>query len=65
MSQQPSCALCSAFSALTSECRRESPKPIAINNNGQIQIIGAWPGTTGSNWCAAFIASKPEGEPTQ
>lgn len=65
MNQQPSCALCSAFSALTSECRRESPKPIAVNANNQIQIIGAWPGTRGENWCLAFIAIKPEGETSQ
>lgn len=65
MAQQPSCALCSAFSALTRECRREAPKPIAVNANGQIQIIGAWPGTVDTNWCAAFIAIKPEGETQQ
>lgn len=62
---RPSCALCSAFSVLTSECRRHSPKPIAVNTgNGQIRIIGAWPGTVGENWCGDFLPSG-EGETQQ
>jgi hypothetical protein len=51
--------MCDGFSALTNECRRKSPQAFILNNNGKIQIIGGWPGTTKDNWCKDFIVEAP------
>lgn len=59
MGLKPTCAQCRAFYPLTSECRRESPQAFLISaGNGQMKIVGGWPGTVKDNGCEAFVPEE-------
>lgn len=58
------CSTCDAFNPIGNECRRESPRAFAVNANGNIQVVGGWPGTSGEKWCLMFVA-EGKGETKQ
>lgn len=47
----PTCSSCRAFNALTRECRRESPKVLAVPKAGSMDVHGVFPGTLDTGWC--------------
>ena len=50
------CSNCDAYSALTSECRRESPRPFPVQaEDGRTAAIGIYPATSKDGWCAQWL----------
>ena len=48
------CKTCSAYSALTKECRAHAPEPMMIQNGTQTGVLGIFPGTRPEQWCAEW-----------
>lgn len=47
-----SCSNCAAFAPLESQCRKRAPRAfLTMGPNGQPQVLGAWPGALGTQWC--------------
>ena len=49
---RPDCSTCAAFNAMTRECRRHAPSPIAQPVGNELRIVGVYPGTSEAQWCA-------------
>jgi hypothetical protein len=50
---QNTCITCPWFAAVAQECRESGPRAFPIpDRTGNIGVMGAWPATRESNWCA-------------
>jgi len=56
MTPGQTCSTCKAFSALTSECRRNAPTAIAIATGrpGELGVKGIYPPTPKDGWCSQW-----------
>lgn len=53
---RPTCESCQAFAILTNECRRKSPLAVPLQKTpGQLQFLGAYPGTHKEGWCCEHL----------
>lgn len=59
MSAKKTCGSCAAFSALTSECRRNAPQPLLMPKpDGKPAIFGVYPATDKDGWCLEWISDE-------
>jgi hypothetical protein len=52
------CENCAAYSALTNECRRNAPKAMPIQSAEGPSVIGVFPATSKTSWCAEWLADQ-------